>query len=267
MPFKLIIFCFALMISIGLTPVMVFAAAPLTIAGDPCSLPLAMKLAEAYARENKSFKAEAKQVGCMMGVYKAANGEVEIGVSTQNGLTSNLPKKGKNHILAKAPIVLVVNRANPINDISYDQLKGIYSGKIKNWKELGGKDMEIENIMLAPCVKHTMSKKVAVYDKGITRLVPEKKGNPVMGTNTMVLENEGAIGQQLYGYESAELKVLSVDGVFPTEVTVPDQYPYFEEYNFVTQGEPTGAVKALLDFARSDEGKSVIRSLKHVPVN
>jgi len=226
-----------------------------------------MKLAEAYTNKDRSFKAEAKQVGCMMGVYQVANGEAEIGVSTQNGLGSNLPKKGMNHILAKAPIVLVVNKANPVNDITYEQLQGIYSGNIKNWKELGGKDLEIENVMLAPCVRYTMSKKVAVYDKGITKLVPEKKGNPVMGTNTMVLENEGAIGQQLYGYESEDMKVLSVDGVYPTKKTVPDSYPYFEEYNFVTRGEPAGAVKALLDFARSEEGKSVIRSLKHVPVD
>lgn len=260
-------FVFVLIAVLALSPSTVFALAPLTIAGDPCSLPLVMKLAEAYSKRDKSFKAEAKQVGCMMGVYQAANGEAEIGVSTQNGLTSNLPKKGKNHILAKAPIVLVVNKANPINDIRYEQLQGIYSGKLKNWKELGGRDMEIENIMLAPCVKYTMSKKVAVYDKGITKLVPEKKGNPVMGTNTMVLENEGAIGQQLYGYESKDLKVLSVDGVYPTEKTVPDEYPYFEEYNFVTQGAPKGAVKALLDFAMSEEGKSVIRLMKHVPVN
>ena len=61
--------------------------------------------------------------------------------------------------------------------------------------------------------------------------------------------------------------MLSVDAVYPAEDTVPDSYPYFEEYNFVTQGASTGAVKALLDFARSEEGKSVIRSLKNVPVN
>ena len=260
-------FCFVLLVFLALSSVRVFAVTPLTIAGDPCSLPLVMKLAEAYAKKDKSFRAEAKQVGCMMGVYLAANGEAEIGVSTQNGLTSNLPKKGRNHILAKAPIVLVVNKANPVNGISYEQLQGIYSGKIKNWKDLGGKDLEIENVMLAPCVRYTMSKKVAVYDKGITRLVPEKKGNPVMGTNTMVLENEGAIGQQLYGYESEDLKVLSVDGVYPAEDTVPGEYPYFEEYNFVTRGRPSGAVKAFLDFALSEEGRAVIRSLKHVPVN
>ena len=258
--------CFIFMLFVALSPAIVFAGKPVTITGDPCSLPLAMKLAEAYAKKDKSFSAEAKQVSCMLGVYQAANGDSEIGVSTQNGLSSNLPKKGRNFVLAKAPIVLVVNKKNPVNDITYEQLQGIYEGKIFNWKQLGGKDMVIQNVMLAPCVRYSMSKKVAVYNEGITKLVPEKKGNPVMGTNTMVLENEGAIGQQLFGYESKDLKVLSVDGVYPAEDTVPDKYPYFEEYNFVTQGEPTGAAKALLDFARSEEGKSVIRSMKHVPV-
>ena len=102
--------CFIFMLFVALSPAIVFAGKPVTITGDPCSLPLAMKLAEAYAKKDKSFSAEAKQVSCMLGVYQAANGDSEIGVSTQNGLSSNLPKKGRNFVLAKAPIVLVVNK-------------------------------------------------------------------------------------------------------------------------------------------------------------
>jgi phosphate transport system substrate-binding protein len=265
---RLITSCMLLLTLAALTmPGSALAAGSITIAGDPCSLPLAMKLADAYSRKDKTFKAEKKQVGCMLGVYQAANGDADIGVSTQNGLTSNLPRDGKNMILAKAPIVLVVNRDNRVNNLSYDQLQDIYSGKIKNWKEVGGSDLEIKNVMLEPCVKHTMSKKVAPYSDDISRLTPGEKVNPVTHTNKMVSEDKGAIGQQLYGYETDHVKVLSIDGVFPTEETVPGKYSFYEEYNFVTQGEPTGIIREFLRFALSDEGREIIRSLKHIPAN
>ena len=238
-----------------------------TMMGDPCSLPLVTKLAEAYSTRNNEFKVEASKVGCMMGVYKAANGQADIGVSTQNGLDANLPRGANNTIIAKAPIVLVVNKKNPVNNLTYDQIQDIYEGKITNWKELGGKDIEIENVMLAPCVKHTMSKKVIKYGKSISKLLPGKKVNPVKHTNVMVAENAGALGQQLYGYETDDIKVLSVGGVLPNEKTVPGEYTFYEEYNIVTKIKPDSSIEKFIEFAKSDEGRKIILSMKHVPIN
>ncbi len=241
------------------------AGRTITIAGDPCSLPLAMNLAEAFSKKEPGFSVETKQVGCMLGVYQAANDRADIGVSTQNGLSANLPRGAVNTVLAKAPIVLIVNKKNPVNNLTYKQLQGIYSGKITNWKEVGGKDMEIRNVMLEPCVKHTMSKKVLPYNENISKLKPEKKVNPVIHTNRMVSENEGAMGQQLFGYEGSDVKVLSIDGVLPTEKTVPGSYTFYEEYNFVTPGEPEGIIREFLAFAESAEGRQIILDMKHIP--
>ena len=239
----------------------------ISMMGDPCSLPLAEKLLEAYSARNKEFKVEVSTVGCMMGVYRAANDQADIGVSTQNGLNANLPRGASNTVIAKAPIVLVVNQNNPVSNLSYKQLQDIYDGKITNWKELGGNDVEIENVMLEPCVRYTMSKKVISYDKDISKLVPGKKVNPVTHTNFMVEQNKGAIGQQLYGYETAEVKVLSIDGILPNDNTVPDKYTFYEEYNVVTRKNPSRSIKKFIDFTRSDEGKKIIRSMKHIPIS
>jgi len=237
------------------------------ISGDPCSLPLMKKLVEGYTEKvNSKFKAEFSTVGCMMGVYMAANNKSDIGVSTQNGLQSNLPKDAELSVIGKAPIVLVVNKNNPVNNLSYKDIQGIFSGKIKNWKELGGNDLEIKNVMLEPCVRHTMSKKVLPYGKDITKLVPEKKGNPVLHTNAMVAKNQGAIGQQLYGYEDGSVKVLTIDGVLPDNNTITSgKYPFFEEYNIVTRGKSEGEIKELVRFAYSTDGKKIMQSMKHVP--
>ena len=250
-----------------LTASPLFAAEKITIAGDPCSLPLIQKVVEAYKEKiDNKLEVEFTKVGCMMGVYQAANQKYDIGVSTQNGLSTNLPKGASLRVVGKAPIVLLVNKANPLTDITYEQLQGIFSGEITNWKEVGGKDLAIKNVMLEPCVKHTMSKKVIPYGQELAQLKPDKKVNPVAHTNTMVSENDGAIGQQLYGYETSDVKVLTVDGVTATEENLKSgKYTFFEEYNIVTRGEPTGTIGKLIDFASGPEGEKVMRAMKHVP--
>jgi len=239
----------------------------LTLAGDPCSVPLAQKLAEAYSNKNKAFKIELQTFGCTQGVYKASSGKVDIGVSTQNGLSSNTPKGGYNTVIAKSPIILIAHQSNPVDNLSYEQLQGIMSGDIRNWKEVGGKDMEIGNVMLQPCVRNTMTKQVVPVSKDIVRLKPGKKVNPVTHTNVMVASNKGAIGQQIYGYESEDVKVLTIDGVLPDENTFPTQYGFYQDYNIITHGEPTGAIKDYINFAYTDEGKSIIKAMHHIPVN
>lgn len=249
-----------------LSPALTFAGS-ITIAADPCSVPLARALAEAYSKKTKGFKAEVSSFACTLGVYKAAKGEFDIGVSTQNGLSSNLPKGAVNRVIAKSPIVMVVNRKNPVNGISYSSLQGIVSGKIKNWNEAGGVDIQIKNVMLAPCVRHTVSKQVAIYADGMDILTPEKKTDPITDTNRLVEENEGAIGQQIFGYESDRVKALSIDGVMPDEKTVPGEYTLFQDFNIVTKGKAQGAVKGFIEFAASEEARAVIKSLKHIPIN
>lgn len=234
----------------------------ITIAGDPCSVPLAEKLAASFVLENQGVKITVTSHPCMLGVYLASDGDFTIGVSTQNGLSENLPEGAYNTVIAKSPIVLVVNKNNPVNNITSGQLKNIFSGKVKNWKELGGRDMEIKNVMIQPCVKHTMGKRVGIYGD-IAELRPEGKVNPVLYTNKLVSENEGAIGQQIYGYED-EVKTLTIDNNLPG--MNPGKYRFYQDYNVVTKGKPEGVVKEYIKFAGSPEGRKVISSLKHVPV-
>lgn len=258
--------------SLSLALVMTAAAAfassageQVRIAGDPCSVPLISALAEAYSRTDAGFSAEVTTVSCTLGVFKAADGEFDIGVSTQNGLSQNLPRGAANRVIAKSPIVLVVNRANPVKSISYAQLKALYSGEIKNWRELGGGDMEITNVMLAPCVRNTLSKQVIPYSPEIKLLKPAQKVNPVTYTNKLVAENPGAIGEQIYGYESKDVNVLKIDGLLPDPSTLPGTYTFYQDFNVVTHGEPTGKVLDFISFINSEAGRNVILSLKHIP--
>ncbi|MFZ3072396.1 MAG: substrate-binding domain-containing protein [Thermodesulfobacteriota bacterium] len=238
------------------------ADSEITIAGDPCSVPLAEKLGAAFVAKNPEVKVTVKSHPCMQGVYLAAEGAFTMGVSTQNGLSENLPQGAYNTVIAKSPIVLVVNKNNPINNITSAQLKGIFSGKIKNWKELGGNDIEIKSVMIEPCVKYTMGKRVAPYGE-VSELRPEGKVNPVLYTNKLVSENEGAVGQQIYGYEDG-VKTLTIDNNLPD--MNPETYGFYQDYNIVTKGKPGGIAKEYIEFALSPEGGKIISAIKHVPL-
>ena len=243
----------------------VMAAEVVTILGDPCTAPLAQKLGAAFTKKTgKSVTIETS--ACAAGIYKASQGDVNVGVSTHEVVLAYLPEGTVNTVIAKAPTVVLVNRNNPVNDLKLQQLKGILSGKITNWKEVGGSDLEIKNVLLQPCTTTIFSKRSAPFGKDIKRLTPEKPMNPVAGTNKLVEENEGAMGLQIYGYESPNVKVLTVDGYLPDEKTFPSKYDFYQDYNVVTREDANSDTKAFVDFAKSTEGQAIVASLKHIGV-
>lgn len=241
------------------------AAESITIAGDPCTVPLAEKLGQAFTKKTGT-EVKVESAGCANGIYRASNGEVSMGVSTHEVDLTALPAGTANTIIAKAPTILLVNKANPVNNLTLQQVMDILAGKIKNWKDVGGKDLEIKNVLLQPCTTAIFGKKTAPFGPDIQRLVPEKKGNPVTGTNKLVAENEGAMGLQICGYESPDVKVITIDGYLPDENTFPAKYGFYQDYNVVTKGEPASSVKAFIDFAMSPEGQDVVSSMKHIRV-
>lgn len=240
------------------------AAQKIRINGDPCTVPLAQKLGEAFSRKS-GVEIVYTTGGCRSGVASVIDGAADIGVSTYNFDEGKLHGSLHKVVIGKAPIIMIVNRKNPVENITTAQLQGILRGEIRNWKEVGGPDMQIKNVMLAPCVVETMTHQVDAYSHNLKKLAPRKKGNPVKGTNVMVEGDEAAIGMQLYGYESDNVKALKIDGVLPTEETMGTKYNYYEEYNIVTSGKPEGAVKDYIDFALSYEGRRILLSMKHVP--
>lgn len=254
----------ALMVTSGAA----FAAEKIVIAGDPCTVPVAKKLGEAFTART-GVEVEVTQGFCRTGVSAVIDGKADIGVSTFNFADGHLHGSVSKTVVAKAPIVFVVNKANPVDSVTRKQAEGIMNGDIRNWKQVGGRDMPVDNVYLQPCVLETMTYQTDSMGmtQNLRKIVPAKKGNPMTGTNKIVSENEGAIGLQLYGYENDGVKVLKVDGVLPTAGTLPGKYGYYEDFNVVTDREPSGAVKDFVEFALSEQGRQILLSWKHVPEN
>ncbi|MDH5716798.1 MAG: substrate-binding domain-containing protein [Spirochaetia bacterium] len=237
----------------------------LTIAGDACTVPLAQKLADAFTQKT-GVKVNIQAAGCATGIYKAVLGEVDIGVSTHDVDKSSLPAGTTVKVIAKAPTILIVNKKNPINNLSISQVKDLISGKIENWKSLGGKDIKIKNVFLQTCTVDTFAKKTSPVGKNIERIYPKESNYGVEATNNLVTEYEEAIGLQIFGYQGDDVKILKIDGELPDESTFPRKYGYYQDYSIIIKGRPKGNSKAFLDFALSDEGQDIAASLKHIKI-
>ncbi len=175
-------------------------------------------------------------------------------------------------------LAVVVNPKNPIDKLTLDQLAGIFSGTITNWKDLGGQDAKI--VILSREVNsgtHVYFKE-HVLRNGKTDGKEEFAPGALMLSSSQaiadeVANNTGAIGYYGMGYISPKQKAVAVAKdakapyVSPTiENVVSGAYPISRPLFIYTNGEPKGSVKKFIDFALSKEGQAIVVTTDFVPV-
>jgi len=184
-------------------------------------------------------------------------------------------------IVASDGLAVVVNPANPLSDITIEQLSAIYSGKVTNWSELGGNDAPI--VALARDTNsgtHVFFKEHVVQMDGL----PSKDTSLEYGSSVLLLpsteagvietsQNANAIFYPGLGYVTDEVKLLGIKktsadtAVKPRLETVLDgSYPVARPLLYYTNGEPTGLVKTYIDFCLSDEGQEMVAESGYVPL-
>src|SRR6185312_11844866 len=117
-------------------------SATIAISGSTSVGPLAEKLAFKY-EENNDVKIEINQIGSSAGITNAINGVSQIGMSSRDLKQEEKDSDLQELIIAYDGIVVVAHPSNPVKDLTMEQVKQIFTGEITNWKEVGGKDMEI----------------------------------------------------------------------------------------------------------------------------
>ncbi len=180
----------------------------------------------------------------------------------------------KKETVGHEGIVFAVNIANPVETLTQEQLIGIYSGKIKNWKEVGGNDEEIvafqnkENDIAQIFMKEFM---------GEEKLIDPKKEflttgtGKILETNATYDNSENAIGYMVYKYPASEynqIKFIKVDGIEPTiSKMTSKEYPLLADiyaiYN--TAKESTKTVDELVEWLLTHEGQTVVANSGYVP--
>jgi len=193
----------------------------------------------------------------------------EVEVALKHGVTP------KEFTVAYDGVAVIVNKDNPVDKLTIEDLHKIYTGKVKNWKEFGGKDLGIVTISREVSSGTHMYFKEEVVQLG-------KKGSPeefssetlLLSSSQAIVEevagNEGAIGYLGMGYTSERTKSLLVakDGTgYPPNVENVKQkkYPLSRGLYFYTNGEPNGVTKLFIDFTMGPKGQERFRNTGFVP--
>lgn len=241
----------------------------LVVSGSSAMQPLIAAAAEEFMAENPNADIQVNAGGSGTGLSQVSEGSVDIGNSDvyaeeKEGIDA---AKLVDHKVAVVGIAAAINPNVGITDISKEDLIKIFTGKITNWKDVGGKDQKIV-LVNRPDSSGTR----AVFNKfGLDGATPAE-GITEDSSNTVkkiLKETEGAVGYLAFSYFTDDsVKALSVDGVEAKEENVQaGKFPIWAYQHSYTKGEATGLGKSFLDYVMSDDIQStLLKEQGYLPV-
>lgn len=252
--------------------------------GSDTMVNLALAWAEAYQPSHPEVQISVTGGGTGTGIAALINNSVdlanasraikaeEIEAAEQNGVTP------VEYVVARDAIAIIVNPDNPVDQLTIPQISDIYSGKINNWKEVGGEDRVIVRLsretnsgthvyFLERVLRLGQSDNKTLFTRD-TLLLPSSQG-----ITSEVSDNPHAIGYDGLGYVTPDVKVVAVADVDSTEYFLPSAetvnnatYPIARDLYMYSAGEPVQHVQDYLDWLRTPEAQDIILSLGFVPI-
>lgn len=241
----------------------------ISMAGSTSMEKLANAVAESFMELHPDVTVTAEFTGSSAGIESLTAGSVDIGNSSRNLKDSEKEAGAVENIVAIDGIAVVVDPANTVEGLTKDQLIDIYTGKIKNWSEVGGEDSVI--IVVG---REAGSGTRGAFEELLEIEDACAYANELDSTGAVmakVASTPGAIGYVSLDVVDDTVIALPLDGVEPTEENIKAG-SYFLSRPFVmaTMGEvskQSEAVVALFDWLKSDEGKEVIKSVGLITVD
>ena len=197
------------------------AQTTISISGSTSVGPLMLKVQEKYEAANEGVTLEVQENGSGAGIKDVINGVSEIGMSSRE-LKDEEKGSVKGTTIAYDGIALLVNPNNPVKNISLEDVKNVYTGKITNWKELGGTDSPIVVVSReeGSGTRDAFQEIVGYSSEELTKDASISDGS--WAVKTTVAGNENAIGFASFEYIDSTVAALQVDGVEPTAQNVKD---------------------------------------------
>jgi phosphate transport system substrate-binding protein len=250
--------------------------------GSDTLVNLALAWAEAYTGLHPEVSISVTGGGSGTGIAAMINGTVDIANASREMKAEEIAAAQANginpveHTVARDAIAVVVNPANPVHELTLQQISDIYTRRITNWREVGGENRPIvllsresnsgtyvyflENVV-------RLGQKSTLLFSPDTLLMPSSEG-----ISAEVRQNPNAIGYDGLGYVTSDQQVVAVAPdhnspyVLPGVDTVNDgSYPISRPLYMYTAGEPTGAIKGYLDWILGD-GQALVITLGFVPL-
>ncbi|MDY6037800.1 MAG: phosphate ABC transporter substrate-binding protein [Eubacterium sp.] len=223
-------------------------------------------LGEAYEQKDSAVKVTYNPTGSSSGITSVLEGRSDIGLSSRT-LNEEEKKSGLiEKTVAYDGIAIIVNRENGIENLSKEQISDIFTGKIKNWNEVGGMDKEIVLIgrEAGSGTRDGFESITGTKDTCKYRQELSSTGDVI----TTVSGNDAAIGYASLASIKESVKVLNIDEVIPTEKSILDgSYGIQRPFVIVTNGnkKASGAAEKFLEYVFSEKAYPIIKSAGVVP--
>nr|MBC7245024.1 PstS family phosphate ABC transporter substrate-binding protein [Chloroflexota bacterium] len=251
--------------------------------GSDTMVNLALAWAEAYMQLHPEVRISVTGGGSGTGIAAMINGMVDIANASREMKPEEIAAAKANGInpveftVARDAIAVVVHPSNPVQQLTLQQISDIYTGKITNWRQVGGENRPI--VLLS---RESNSGTYVYFLENVIRL-GKKESTLLFSPETLLMpssegiscevrQNPNAIGYDGLGYVTPDQKVIAVaedDGgpyVLPSVETVNDgTYPIARPLYMYTAGEPRGQIKAYLEWILSD-GQALVSQLGFVPL-
>ena len=246
-------------------------AMKLQVAGSTTVLPIAEECARVFMENNPGSKIYVSGGGSSHGVKAVADGTINIGDASRDMKDSERASYPDlvTHAIAKDGVAIVVHPESPVNGLTMQELRSIYTGEITNWLDLGGEDAEImvvsreegsgtrdcfEQAVLAPT-------KEEITDHAI---IQDSNGK----TRTTVAGNKHAIGFLSLGYVNSDIRAVSLDGTDPTIGNIRSgDYAISRTLWMITDGAPDADEQTFIDFVLSEDGQGIVSEVHFIPVS
>ena len=263
---------------IGLIFVFCFAAnlvwaGNIVIKGSTTVLPIAQKVAEAYMKQNPDIKISISGGGSGNGIKAIIDGSTDIADSSRFIKDKEVKlavEKGVYPVpfaVAYDCIIPVVHPSNPVSNLTLEQLKAIYKGEIKNWKEVGGQDKKIVVIS-----RDTSSGTYEVWEGKVMKKERVFPGALLQASNGAIVQavskNANAIGYIGLGYLNETIKATTVNSIKGSAVTTLDgTFPISRPLYMFTNGWPKLDTLNFINFVVNPEkGQKYVEEAGFVPL-
>jgi phosphate transport system substrate-binding protein len=248
-------------------------AGSIVIKGSTTVLPIAQKVAEAYMKENPDVQISISGGGSGNGIKAIIDGSTDIANSSRFIKEKEIKMAVENgqypvpFAVAYDCIVPVVHPSNDVSNLTLEQLKGIYKGEIKNWKEVGGPDRPLVVIS-----RDTSSGTYEVWEEKVLtgeRVFPGALLQASSGAIVQaVSKNQNAVGYIGIGYINKDVKTLTVNGIEGTAATTLNgTYPVSRALYMFTRGWPKGDTLNFINYINNPEkGQKFVAEAGFVPL-
>lgn len=253
-------------------------AATVTVKGSDTMLMLGQAWAEAFMKKNNKIDVSIQGGGSGTGIAALINKTCDIAAASRPMKTKEIEKCKEKNIVPVATIVAMdgvsfaVNTANPVKTFTLAQLKDIYTGKIKNWKQVGGKDAPI--VVLS----RESSSGTYVYVQDTVLKGEKYAKTALLMPSTKAIQQEISNNKNAIGYggvayftDKKNIKIVPLAlkagtaAIEPTDDNVRSKkYPLSRPLYFYTPGKPKGAAAEYINFALSVEGQKLVTSTGYV---